>query len=1002
MITRIVVGPKLGILDIVGESRKREIENFLRIPLDQVESRRIYTLDISLTTKEIEKIEKELLVDPVTQRAFVDGEGVFDWLIEVSYKLGVTDNVGQTTRVAIGDLLGRELGEDEGVYTSTQYLLRGKLSRDDAWRIGKELLANELIEDLTILSYEEVRAKGIHIPPPVVLGKTEIHVREYNLEVSDEELLKISREGILALSLDEMRAIRDYFSLPETIIARTAQGLPRNPTDVEIEMLAQTWSEHCKHKIFNAKVLYEDEENGETEIIDSIFKTYIKAATEDASRKVDWLVSVFEDNAGVVAFNDGLNVVAKVETHNTPSALEPYGGAITGIVGVNRDPLGTGKGAKLMFNLFTYCFGSPFYDGQMPPRMLHPRRIRDGVHKGVIDGGNQSGIPLARGRELFDPRYGEKGGKPLVYCGTIGIMPKLINGEGSEVKHVLPGDFVVMVGGRIGKDGIHGATFSSEELHKGSPVQAVQIGDPITQKKMSDLLLEARDMGLYRGITDNGAGGLSSSVGEMARLSGGCEVWLERAPLKYQGLDPWEILLSESQERMTLAVDPARLEEFLALARRREVEATVIGRFTDSGKFHAKYGDDTVAFLDMSFLHDGVPQKSLRAVWKRPRHEEPNVPEPDDYGRALKDMLGRLNLCSIEKKLRQYDHEVKGLSVVKPLVGKEHDCPSDATVNLLEYGSREGLIMAEGICPFYSDIDTYSMAQSAMDEAVRRVIAVGGKLPSRDAMLSVLDNFCWCDPEPSETNPDAFYKMAQLVRACKGIYDYATFFNIPFISGKDSMKNDSVIDGVRVSIPPTLLITALTKLDDIEKVVTMGVKRAGDAVYILGLTKNELGGSEYYRYIGEESRGSPYIGNSVPQVDLRKAKPLYEALSRAIDARLVNSVHTLTLGGLCVGLALIAFGGMLGLEAHLSKVPVDQVSKNSEVLFSESNGRLLVTVPEEKRAAFEAIMGENTYALIGKVLGEKRLRVLGLDGGLIIDSDLAELKRAWKATLEGI
>ena len=1002
MITRIVVGPKQGILDVLGEGRKREIENFLKIPVDQVRSRRVYTLDMELAKKELENIVEELLVDPVTQTTYTDGEGDYDWLVEVGYKPGVTDNVGRTTKVAIGDLLERKLRDDERVYTSTQHLLRGKLSREEAWRIGRELLANELIESLTILSSEEVRAKGIHIPPPVVTGENKIHVREYDLNVSDEELLRISREGILALSLEEMKAIRDYFNLPETVVARTAQGLPRNPTDVEIEMLAQTWSEHCKHKIFNAKVLYEDQEAGKKEVVDSVFKTYIKAATEEAEKKVGWLVSVFEDNAGVVAFNDWLNVVAKVETHNSPSALEPYGGALTGIVGVNRDPLGTGKGAKLMFNLFAYCFGSPFYRGPMPPRMLHSRRIRDGVHKGVIDGGNQSGIPLARGREIYDPRYGERGGKPLVYCGTIGTMPRLINGEDSEKKHIVAGDYIVMVGGRIGKDGIHGATFSSEELHKGSPVQAVQIGDPITQKKMSDLLLEARDRSLYRAITDNGAGGLSSSVGEMARLCGGCEVWLEKAPLKYEGLDPWEILLSEAQERMTLAVDPAKLEEFLELAQRRDVEATVLGRFTDSGKFHAKYGDRTVAFLDMDFLHEGVPQKSLRAVWRRPRHEEPNPSEPDDYNKVLRDMMARLNVCSIEKKLRQYDHEVKGLSVVKPLVGKEHDCPSDATINLIEHGSREGLIIAEGICPHYSDIDAYHMAQSAMDEAIRRVITVGGKLPGRETMLSVLDNFSWCDPEPSETNPDAFYKMAQLVRACKGIYDYATFFGIPFISGKDSMKNDSVIDGVRVSIPPTLLITALAKLDDVDKVVTMDVKQAGDAVYILGLTKNELGGSEYYRYVGEKTRRTPYIGNNVPQVDLQKAKPLYEDLSKAIDTGLVSSAHVLTLGGLGVGLALIAFGGMLGLEVHLSKVPVDHVSKDSEVLFSESNGRFLVTVPQEKREDFEAIMSENACTLIGRVIADKCLRVFGLDDRLIIDSDLSELKRAWKATLEGI
>ncbi|MCJ7635154.1 AIR synthase-related protein, partial [Candidatus Bathyarchaeota archaeon] len=521
MVIRVVVGSKPGILDVPGEVRKKEIENFLRIHVEKVQSRRVYTLDIGLTVNELEAVEKKLLTDPVTQRIFIDDEGTFDWLIEVSYKPGVTDNVGRTTRVAIEDLLGRKLGEEERVYTSTQYLLTGSISHEDTLRIGRELLANELIENLTVLSFVDARTKGVNIPLPIIKGQTQIHVKEHDLEVNDKELLRISREGVLALSLEEMKAIRDYFRLPETITGRSVQGLSRYPTDVELEMLAQTWSEHCKHKIFNAKVFYEDLDKGKSEVIDSVFKTYIKASTEDVKKRIDWLISVFEDNAGVVAFNDRLSVVAKVETHNSPSALEPYGGAITGIVGVNRDPLGTGKGAKLMFNVFTYCFGNPYYYGKMPQRMLHPRRIRDGVHKGVIDGGNQSGIPLARGREIYDARYGEIGGKPLVFCGTIGIMPRLINGEDTEKKGVSPGDFIIMVGGRIGKDGIHGATFSSEELHEGSPVQAVQIGDPITQKKMSDLLLEARDISLYRGITDNGAGGLSSSVGEMARYCGG-------------------------------------------------------------------------------------------------------------------------------------------------------------------------------------------------------------------------------------------------------------------------------------------------------------------------------------------------------------------------------------------------------------------------------------------------------------------------------------------------
>ncbi len=844
---RIEVGFKQGAADALGKGKRKDIEGFLNIKVDAVETRKVYTIDAELDEKELELVKRELFVDPVTQQ--VDAPlPRFSWLIEVGYRPGVTDNVGRTSKTAIQDLLKRKLKKDEGIYTSTQYLLEGNLARKDAGRIARELLANELVERWVILSRKEVEANGINIPPPTIEGTPNVTVREYDLNVSDAELMKISSEGVLALSLEEMQTIKAYFERGDVAAERLKAGLSRSPTDVELETLAQTWSEHCKHKIFNARIHYRNredasegkEEKKEEETIDSLFKTYIKRGTEELSRQTPWLVSVFADNAGVISFNERLNVVAKVETHNSPSALEPYGGALTGIVGVNRDPLGTGMGSKLLFNVFAYCFGDPFYRGAMPGKLLHPRRVRDGVHRGVIDGGNQSGISLVRGREFFDHRYGEA--KPLVYCGTFGAMPKTVQGKPTHVKEVEPGDLIIMVGGRIGKDGIHGATFSSEELHRGSPAQAVQIGDPITQKRMSDFLLEARDLALYRSITDNGAGGLASSIGEMARLSNGCEIDLEKAPLKYQGLDPWEILLSEAQERMTVGVAPSKSEEFLKLAERRDVEATILGRFTDSGKFHIRYGGKTVAYLDLEFMHEGVPQKELTAVWKQPQHVEPEFEQPEDLTGVLKSMLARLGICSTERKLRQYDHEVKGLSIVKPLVGKEHDMPSDATISLLELGSREGLIFAEGLNPHYSDIDTYHMAASAMDEAVRRVIAVGGKLPDAETPFAALDNFCWCDPEQSEKTPDGDYKLAQLVRACKALYDYAKAFGLPFISGKDSMKNDSIINDVKTSIPPTLMVTAVAKMRDVGKAVTMDVKAPGDLVYVVGETLDELGG----------------------------------------------------------------------------------------------------------------------------------------------------------------
>jgi len=998
MYRRIEVGFKPEAADALGESRRREIEGFLNIRVDLVRTRRVYTIDAELSEGELELIKRELLADPITQH--VDAPlPKFDWLIEVGYRPGVTDNVGRTSKTAIRDLLNRDFKEGEEVYTSTQYLLEGpKLTYEDAERVARELLANELIERWTILSYEEVEKKGVNISPPVIRGEQRINVREYDLKVGDEELAKMSREGVLALSLEEMRAIKEYFEREDVIAERRRAGLRNDPTDAELETLAQTWSEHCKHKIFNALIHYRDGEDEET--IDSLFKTYIKRATEELSKRFPWLVSVFVDNAGIISFNDRLNVVAKVETHNTPSALEPYGGAITGIVGVNRDPLGTGRGSKLLFNIFAYCFGDPFYRGSMPAKLLHPRRVRDGVHRGVIDGGNQSGIPLVRGREVFDRRYGEA--KPLVYCGTFGAMPKEIRGKPSHIKEIESGDLVVMVGGRIGKDGIHGATFSSEELHKGSPVQAVQIGDPITQKRMSDFLMEARDLALYKSITDNGAGGLASSVGEMARQSNGCEIDLAKAPLKYQGLDPWEILLSESQERMTVGVDPSKIGKFLELAGRRDVEATVLGKFTCSGKFHVKYSGRTVAYIDLKFLHEGVPQKRLAAIWEQPSHEEPEFEQPEDLTSVLKEMLARLSVCSIEKKLRQYDHEVKGLSIVKPLVGRDHDVPSDATVSLLELGSKEGLIFADGLNPNYSDVDTYHMAASVIDEAVRRVIAVGGKLPSVETPFAALDNFCWCDPEQSEKTPDGHYKLAQLVRACKALYDYSKAFGLPFISGKDSMKNDSIVDGVKVSIPPTLMITVVAKMSDVSKAVTMDVKKPGDLVYVLGETFDELGGSEYYKLIGEEMRSREYIGNKVPRVNARRAKALYRRLSEAAERELVHSIHTLTKGGLAVALAQSAFAGGYGMYIRLDKVPYRGTRRDYVILFSESNSRFVVTVPREKMGDFEKVMRGSVYAQIGFVVEKPVLRIRGLGGSDVVRAELEELKRAWKSMLEAI
>ncbi|HOI74093.1 MAG TPA: AIR synthase-related protein [Syntrophales bacterium] len=987
---RIEIGFKEGLRDALGEKIRRRIIEHLNLDVDTVRTVEVYTVDGDLAPEALEAAASGPLSDPVIQHYAVD-RGLadrFDWLIEVGFRPGVTDNVGKTAREALALLFGSKTEAFPRVYTSRQYLLSGPLNRVDAERIASSLLANDLIERYDITgraSWDPAAGMAAHVPR--VAGIDDPRVEEIDLDVDDATLLKISAERVLALTLEEMKILRDYLKDPAILEARRQVGLGPSMTDAELECLAQTWSEHCKHKIFNAEIRYIDEQGREKTIV-SLFDTFIKGSTKEIRKRMgerDWCLSVFSDNAGVIRFNDDHSLVFKVETHNSPSALDPYGGALTGIVGVNRDPFGTGRGARLIFNTDVFCFAPPGYDKPLPARILHPRRIYEGVREGVEHGGNKSGIPTVNGSLVFDDRFL---GKPLVYCGTAGIMPAELGGEPTHTKEILPGDWIVMTGGRIGKDGIHGATFSSEELHEDSPVTAVQIGDPITQKKMTDFLLIARDRGLYRCITDNGAGGLSSSVGETARLAGGCELDLKKAPLKYAGLNPWEILISESQERMTLAVDPDKIDEFLALAAKMDTEASVLGRYTDSGMFHILYGGKTVAFLDMNFLHEGLPRMRLTARWIPPVHPDPEIPEPADYGDALKRMLSRLNICSKESVVRQYDHEVQGGSVLKPLVGAANDGPGDAAVVRPLLDSFEGIVVAHGICPRYSDLDTYDMAACAVDEGVRNAVAVGASLEH----LAGLDNFCWCDPVQSEKTPDGEYKLAQLVRANQALYDCTLVYGVPCISGKDSMKNDYLIGDTKISIPPTLLFSTIGKIGDVRKVVTMDAKRPGDLVYVLGETYPELGGSEWYAL-------HHAVGSSVPKVNAPRARVLYEALHRAILDGRVASCHDCADGGLGVALAETAFAGGLGMEIDLGLVPARDVVRDDHLLFSETPSRFVATVSPENRQAFEATLPGCAFGCVGVVRSDGILKVKGRSGGTLLEENIGALKAAWQGPL---
>lgn len=986
MTHRIEVCLKQSLPDPAGRRMMSRIAFDLGLRIEDMRVADGFIIDRTLTSDQLELIVEEALRDTVIQEASIDAplSLPYDWLIEVGFRPGVTDNVGRTAREAVERTLGIRFDEGEGLYTRKLYFIKGGISREDADRIARDLLANDLIQTRTVYGPGDDRVKAT---VPKVTSHAEAVVRRIDLNVDDEQLVRISREGILALSLEEMQTIRAFYRREGFLSLRASHGLGSEITDCELEALAQTWSEHCKHKIFNALIEYH--EAGTTREVDSLFATYIQGSTAKIRAELgerDFCLSVFKDNAGVIRFDDEWNLVFKVETHNSPSALDPYGGALTGIVGVNRDPFGTGRGSRLIFNTDVFCFAPPDFEGNIPPRLLHPRRVFEGVREGVEHGGNKSGIPTVNGAVVFDDRYL---GKPLVYCGTGGIMPSRINGKPSHVKRARAGDRIVMTGGRIGKDGIHGATFSSEELHEDSPVSAVQIGDPITQKRMTDFLLMARDRGLYTSITDNGAGGLSSSVGEMARESGGARLHLDRAPLKYPGLQPWEILLSEAQERMTVAVPPDRLAEFLELAEKLDVEATDLGEFTDDGLFIGYWEDRPAALLPLDFLHEGLPQMRLTARWEPPVREEPDFASPSDLTPTLLEMMGRWNICSKERLIRQYDHEVQGGSVIKPLIGANNDGPGDAAVLRPLLDRFRGVAVGCGIAPRYSDIDTYWMMAAVIDEAVRNIVSTGA---DPDHMAG-LDNFCWCDPVQSEKTPDGEYKLAQLVRANQALYDITTVYGIPCISGKDSMKNDYSIGDTRISIPPTVLFSAIGIVPDVRCSVTPDFKRPGDPIYVLGVTRDETGGSEYFAQRG-------LVGNKVPKVtDPQHAITMYRALHKAIRTGLVASCHDLSDGGLGVALAESCFSGALGATVSLANLMQERVHRDDVALFSETPCRFIVSVPNDKVPKFEEAMQGFPCARVGEVIDDPRVTVTGLRGEVVVTAKIGELKARWQEPL---
>ena len=1000
-VLRVDVLPKIGsgLIDSRAISTKKTLPKEIEIDVKTIRTSLGYTIQGDLTEEEIENAAKDLFSDPIIEHYSLDGSiaagllpdlGHSDITIQVGFKPGVTDNRAMAAEDGLRTLFpGRKT---KVASTISYHFWFGKNTPDIELIIA--LLHNPMLEQCAILDSDR-RIENL-IPFPVLPAQNNRKSESIDLEVGDDELLEISERGLLALNLQEMKAIQSHYRDPHVKRTREEMGLPIDaPTDAELECLAQTWSEHCSHKIFAAKIRHKDIETGESTTIDSLFKTHIMKPTLDIQKEVDWLLSIFHDNSGVIAWNENWSLCMKAETHNSPSALDPFGGAMTGIVGVNRDILGTGLGARPIANTDVFCFGPPDYTGNIPKGLFHPSRVFRGVHAGVRAGGNESGIPTVNGAIIFDERYL---GKPLVYCGTVGIMPRLLpDGRESHDKTPTPGDIVYMVGGRVGFDGIHGATFSSLELTEDSPSSAVQIGDPITQKKMLDMIIEARDEGLIQVITDNGAGGLSSSVGEMAELTGGADLDLSVVPLKQAGLSPWEILVSESQERMTVGVKPEDCESFEALADLHEVEATAVGKFTDSGAFTVRMGTDVVAHLPISFLHDGCPQLELDSEWTPPTHAEVLLPEVSQMGEALSRLIARPNIASKEWWVRSYDHEVIAQSVIKPFCGVNHDAPGDAAVIAPIQGQTQGAVISNGIIPRYSDIDAYAMTAASIDEALRNAVCVGVDLD----LIAGLDNFCWPDPVESEKTPDGRYKLAQLVRANRALDDVCRAYKLPCISGKDSMKNDAKLYGEKISIPPTILFSLIGNHQDVRKAVSSDFKSPGDRIYLCGESHQELGASEIAYMLRDETQGQSGIGGRVPEIDTTRNLAMYRALTGAMQKELVASAHDCSDGGLAVAISECCFGSDSGARVDISPIMYDcnQIEPWG-AMFGESLGRILVSVKPENSEAFENLMTDHACYFLGVVEEGDTISVNNGDTTLISTS-MSSLRKAWKETLDG-
>jgi len=1029
---RIEVHPNADQPDPIADAALPQAQHTVSQAIQQIRTAQVYLIEAALDDAALNRIAQELLADPVNQHAVIGTADIppHTVTVEVHSLPGVMDPVAQSTRDAIVEMLPHLSTSDITVRTGRRYdLLHSPdvhVDPNAVRRFAETALANPVINDIHTTPYHPAQFPHGNAYQPAV-----VHVPIRDLD--DDGLAQLSREGHLFLNLNEMRVIQDYYRQAD-----------RQPTDIELETLAQTWSEHCVHKTLKATIHYTQGDSSDKDrppapdhptpspsdwanhpghslepdgsiTITNLLKSTIAAATfklmeQDPHKQ--WCVSVFEDNAGIVRFDDEHAVCIKVETHNHPSAIEPYGGAATGIGGCIRDIMGTGLAARPIANTDTFCVAPPDRDPPLPTGVIHPRRVLGRVVAGVRDYGNRMGIPTVNGSVWFHEDYL---GNPLVFAGCVGIMP--IDKCFGDAQ---PGDRIIALGGRTGRDGIHGATFSSAELtdtHADQFSHAVQIGNAITQKKTLDVILQARDHTqgtLFTAITDCGAGGFSSAVGEMGEKIG-AHVTLDTAPLKYQGLTYTEIWISEAQERMVLAVPAKHVDTLRQLCQAEDVEMCDLGQFGAGGKNNPQliltYQDTHVGQLSMHFLHDGLPMPTRAARWCLPCNDDAkpaqgdlsvtasskkNTPATaDSIGDALYALLGHLNIASKHWIIRQYDHEVQGTSVVKPLVGPGQDGPSDAAVLRPKLTSTRGIAIAGGLQPGLGEKapgghgDSYWMTLAAIDEAVRNCVCVGAD-PTH---IAILDNFCWpnCD-DPAQ--------LGSLVRAAQACYDGALAYRTPFVSGKDSLSNQfTTEDGKLITIPPTLLITALGIVNDITRCRTMDAKSPGNPLLLVGQTTASMGGSHY---VGVTANAVSACDIHIPRVDLDAGPKTAIAIASLIGAGHVASAHDCSDGGLLVAAAEMAFAGRVGLDLDLDKVPTTEPLSPVAACFAETPSRYLLEVAPDHLDAAEKTLRDAgiPFATLGTFADHDRLTICNTAEGQLLDEPLDKLRDAWLAPLD--